>query len=163
MRNECDRGEAKTVHFDAVLYPHRSLPPSGFIVLMTAVALCSFVVGLAFWIAGAWPVVGFLGLDVVLIYMAFKLNYRDARRCETLRLTDAALEVERFVRGRKVFAASLQSYWLRVRHETEENGPGRLLLASHGRELEVGAFLSGTEKSDLAQALGAALAVRRQG
>lgn len=144
--------------FDAVLYPHRSLSPTGFLILMLAIAGCSTAIGILFWIAGAWPVVGFLGLDVLLIYVAFRLSYRDARRYETLKLTASALSVERFVRGRRVLAEDLQPYWLNVLVEEERSGQNRLILRSHGRSLEVGAFLSPPEKSELADSLRAALA-----
>ena len=36
----------------------------------------SLIVGGYFWALGAWPVFGFFGLDIVLLYGAFRLNYR---------------------------------------------------------------------------------------
>src|SRR6516165_1219944 len=65
--------------FSAVLTPHRSLGPKGFMVLMGAVCAVSFGTGLLFYLLGAWPVIGFMGLDVALIYIAFKLNFRELR------------------------------------------------------------------------------------
>ena len=50
--------------FRAVQTHHRSLSPSGFLILMIAISLVSFCVGLAFLLMGAWPVMGFFGLDV---------------------------------------------------------------------------------------------------
>ncbi|UUX52152.1 DUF2244 domain-containing protein [Nisaea acidiphila] len=147
--------------FDAVLYPHRSLSPTGFLILMLAIAACSTAIGIVFWIAGAWPVVGFLGLDVLLIYIAFRLSYRDARRYETLHLTRERLSVERFVRGRRVLQKNLQPYWLNVLVEEERSGANRLILRSHGQTLEIGAFLSPPEKTDLADNLRSALAALR--
>ncbi|MEQ1613237.1 MAG: DUF2244 domain-containing protein, partial [Hyphomicrobiaceae bacterium] len=41
--------------FRAVLTPHRSLGPRGFVILMTALSGINFVVGVAFWMMGAWP------------------------------------------------------------------------------------------------------------
>ncbi len=58
--------------FRAVLTPHRSLGPKGFLILMTALSVVSFIAGMAFYLSGAWPVLGFFGLDVVLVYVAFK-------------------------------------------------------------------------------------------
>src|SRR3546814_15431204 len=58
--------------FDAELRPHRSLSPRGFLLLMASVCAFSFAGGLAFYLAGAWPVIGFLGADVLLISPAFK-------------------------------------------------------------------------------------------
>ena len=79
--------------FSAVITPNRSLDRVGFIVLMSLVSFVSFVGGLVFFIAGAWPVVGFFGLDVALLYWAFKLNYARAAAYEEVTVTAAELEV----------------------------------------------------------------------
>ena len=50
--------------FEATLYPHRSLPVQGFWILLACVAAVSFTLGLVFAAAGAWPILGFFGLDV---------------------------------------------------------------------------------------------------
>src|SRR5260221_5022737 len=75
------------VLFDVLLMPNRSLPPLGFALLMAAVSLLSFGAGVTFYLIGAWPVIGFLGLDVALIYIAFRVSFRSMRASETLRLT----------------------------------------------------------------------------
>src|SRR5512132_4444542 len=81
--------------FAAILTPHRSLGPKGFAVLMGAVCIISFSTGLLFYLIGAWPVVGFMGLDVALIYIAFKLNFRALRLYETVDLTNDMLTITR--------------------------------------------------------------------
>ena len=73
--------------FDAVLYPHRSLNSLGFRLLMLGVILISFLVGGLFFAVGAWPVIGFLGLDVLLIYLAFQISYRSATLFERIKLS----------------------------------------------------------------------------
>ena len=79
--------------FDAELRPHRSLSPQGFLWLMGGICLFSFSAGLAFFLVGAWPVIGFLGADVLLIFFAFRVNYRRAHMRETLKLTPEHLQV----------------------------------------------------------------------
>ena len=71
-------------HFRAVLTPHRSLGPRGFLIFMSAISAISFGTGLMFFLMGAWPIVGFMGLDVLLIYIAFKANFRALRVYETV-------------------------------------------------------------------------------
>ena len=73
------RKSAVPVYFSATLYPHRSLGPRGFMLIMLGVAGFSFAAGLGFFLAGTWPVIGFLGLDVALLYWAFKATYSGAR------------------------------------------------------------------------------------
>ena len=102
------------LYFERVLLPHRSLPPRGFHMLMLMLGLISIAVGIGFVSIGAWPVFGFFGLDVGLVYVAFRLNYRSARRREILRLAGDAFTVEQVgVRGKRRIWR-FQPYWLRV-------------------------------------------------
>ena len=145
------------VVFDAELRPHRSLSMTGFRVLMMAVIGVSGIAGSAVYLAGAWPVVGFLGADILLIYWAFRASYRAARRCERLRLTQEWLTIQRIdPKGRDVTHA-LRPHWLRVELD-EPAGPSTpLRLWSHGRAVVVGSFLPPSERERLAGALRAAL------
>lgn len=157
------RSEAPPL-LDVVVYPHRSLGPAGFLMLMGALCACSFVVGLAFFLSGAWPVVGFLGIDVLVVYVAFRLNYRAARAYETVRLTPAELaitQVDARGHGRRI---TFRPYWLAVDMDDPPRRDSRLTLRSHGRHLEIGRFLTPQEKLDLARTLRHALdAARRPG
>jgi uncharacterized membrane protein len=146
------------LYFERVLEPHRSLPPRGFQVLMLILGLVSFAVGVGFVALGAWPVTGFFGLDVALVYLAFRLNYRSARRSETLRLGGEEFTVERIgVRGeRRVWR--FQPFWLRVVLEERTDDSNRLLVTSHGRSLVIADFLAPAMRRELAATIREALA-----
>ncbi len=153
--------------FERVLLPHRSLPRHGFHVMMLVLGLVSLAVGIGFVSIGAWPVTGFFGLDVALVYLAFRLNYRSARRSEILRLAGDAFTVERIsVRGdRRVWR--FQPYWLRVVLEERDADRNRLFVASHGRFLAIGDFLPAAARRELAATIRDALsrwraAIRRE-
>lgn len=148
---------ASAVRFGAVLRPHRSLGPLGFRLLMAAVAGGAFAIGTAFWLAGAWPVVGFLGLEVLLVYGAFRLSYRSGRLYETVTLTDADLTVERVAPSGRIQRWRFPPNWLAVRLADPPDWDTPLTLASHGRELVIGAFLTPPERKELAEAIRAAL------
>src|SRR5260370_28006392 len=108
------RGEAlQPVFRDAVLEPHRSLKPAGFVAIMAVFGGISVVAGTLFVLHGAWPVMGFFGLDVGLVYLAFRINYRSARRQERIRLVADALTVERRGGRGEPWARRLQPHWLR--------------------------------------------------
>lgn len=147
---------ASPVFFDAVLYPHRSLPPEGFVVLMLLLSGVSFAAGVSFVLMGAWPIVGYFGLDVLLVYIAFRASYRSARMHEWVRLTEDTLTVERVGRRGERRRWQFQPFWLRVVLE-ERDETNRLVLTSHGRELVVGGFLAPAERRNLAAALKEAL------
>lgn len=149
------------VIFDAVLTPHRSLTPRGFLLLMVTVSGISFVAGLFFYLVGAWPVVGFLGLDVLLIYLAFHVNYRHARLREVVRLTRDDLTVQRINQWGEVKSWRFQPTWLQVLMDDPPEHHSQLLLRSHGRTLAIGDFLTPQERLDLARALRRALAKAR--
>ncbi|HEY7293676.1 MAG TPA: DUF2244 domain-containing protein [Dehalococcoidia bacterium] len=148
---------APTVFYDAVLAPHRSLPPRGFAVLMLGLAVVSFCVSLAFVLHGAWPVTPFFGLDVLLVYWAFRINYRHARLREELRLTEDSLTVERVSIYGERRRWQFQPFWLRVTLEEKDEDTNRLVLASHGHALVVGSFLGPAERRGVAKALKDAL------
>ncbi|MBV8825904.1 MAG: DUF2244 domain-containing protein [Hyphomicrobiales bacterium] len=150
--------------FSAVLTPHRSLGRTGFIVLMCLVGGISFIAGLVFFIAGAWPVMGFFGLDVLLIYIAFKVSYRTAAAYEQVTMTPSTLTVRKVSHRGRVAEWTLNPVWVRLQRETnEEFGIERLFLVSHGRRLPVATFLGPAEKASFANALSAALGEARRG
>jgi uncharacterized membrane protein len=149
---------SEPVFFDATLSPHRSLPPKGFFWVMVLLAAVSFCASLGFVLAGAWPVTGFFGLDIALVYLAFRLSYRSARQIEQVRLTKAALDVERVsIRGERR-RWRFEPFWLRIVFEEKDEEQNRLLLSSHGKSLALGTFLGAAERRRLALGLKAALA-----
>lgn len=146
------------IFFDAILRPHRSLSPFGFRLLMTFAAGGLLAVGSLFWVIGAWPVIGFCGLEFVLLYGGFRLNYRAAQAYERLRLSDEGLEVSR-VRPNGAVAGvwCVQPGWLRVDIDNPPEHDSQLTLSSHGRRMIVGSFLTPEERLEVAEALRDAL------
>ena len=78
----CDAQDDDPPFFAAMLTPYRSLGANGFRILMLVVCAICLVAGLVFLALGAWPVFGFLGLDILLIFLAFRWNYKAARAYE---------------------------------------------------------------------------------
>lgn len=153
---------AHRVFFDAILHPHRSLGRGGFRVLMGVVVVLNLIVGGLCLAAGAWPVVPFCGLDVLLIWIAFKLNYRAARLYERVRLTDADLTVQRVAWKKPERRWTFQPYWLRIRVEDRPDAPQQVTLTSHGQSVQVGSFLSPDERVEFARSLEDALRLWRR-
>jgi uncharacterized membrane protein len=143
---------------DIVLRPHRSLSPGGFAVIMILLIGFSFVGGIVFLLAGAWPVIGFLGLDVVLVYWAFRASYARGRDYERIVLLPGSLTIERVSRKSGTERVELQPYWLRVDLEDGPEPGMRLMLRSHGKSFTIGGFLSPQERTELAAMLRDALA-----
>lgn len=148
--------------FRAILTPNRSLSPRGFLILMSAISLINFIIGAVFWTAGAWPVMGFCGLDVLLIYIAFRLNYRAGRMYETVELYPKALKLTRIDPVGRREVLDFNPYWVRVLLSQLPDGRTRLRLASHGRETQLGQFLTDDERTDFANALKSELQKARE-
>lgn len=150
--------------FSAIITPHRSLSGVGFLVLMAAVGVISFAAGILFLILGAWPVVGFFGLDVLLIYWAFRINYRAALAYEEVTVTASELKLRKVSHRGAVKEWTANPLWVRLDREThEEFGIERLFLVSRGRKVTIGGFLSPREKESFAAALGAAIGEAKRG
>lgn len=157
------RTQADPTAFHAVLTQHRSLGPAGFAILMTRVAGVSFAAGVVFLIAGAWPVLGFFGLDVLLIYGAFKLNNRAARAYETVAVTPDVFRLTRVDPAGREKHLELNPYWARVHLRERPDGRTFLSVAAQGREIVVGRFLTDDERRDFAATLREALLQARGG
>ena len=139
----------------------RSLGLADFKVLMLTVLVVNLVVGVAFTIMGAWPVLGFCGLDVAMIYLAFKSNYRAGRASETLELTPLVLVLSRVYASGARERLEFNPYWVRVRLYEQRDGRNELKLASHGREFGFAGFLSDDERREFAASLTGALMAAR--
>ena len=150
--------------FSALLTPHRSLNRTGFLVLMGFVCAVSFAAGTAFLLMGAWPVLGFFGLDVLAIYWAFRINFRHARASEEISVTHSELRVRRISHRGHVVEWVLNPLWVRLDQKTHaEFGIERLYLVSRGRRVSIGNFLGADEKASFAKALLAALQTAKRG
>jgi uncharacterized membrane protein len=163
MPADNDRTREPTI-FSAVLTPHRSLSRGGFLVLMLVLGGISFATGIAFLLAGAWPVFGFCGLDVLLVYLAFKVSYRSARAYEQVTVTPSELTVRKVSHHGRISEWTLNPLWVRLdRVVHAEFGIERLFLVSHGRRLAIAGFLGPDEKASFALALSAALGEAKRG
>jgi|DewCreStandDraft_4_1066084.scaffolds.fasta_scaffold00146_99 uncharacterized membrane protein len=154
-------GDPTPPPFEAVLYPNSSLGPWGAATVLLGFAAVSGAVGCVFALVGAWPVTGFLGLDVLALGGAFLIVRRRARLREEIRLDPTGLHLRRVAPDGSEQRCRFEPYWVRV--QLEELGPtaARLWLRSHGRRVRIGAFLTAEECRGLALALDRALGAYR--
>jgi len=150
-----DRTSGDLAVFEAILYPHRSLGRRGYLILGLGTAFIMGGYALTFLLLGAWPIFGFIGAEWLLFWYLFSRHFRGDRRAERLRLFHDRLIVERIDAKGHFTAFSLQPYWLQVvlaphlasRAVDVDNA---LYLRSHGKQIEIGAFLSENERRDFA-------------
>jgi uncharacterized membrane protein len=162
--NDFDPEMAQPELFSARLTPHRSLNRTGFLVLMAFLSAVSFAAGLAFLLMGAWPVLGFFGLDVLAIYWAFRINFRHARASEEISVTPSELRVRRVSHRGHVVEFVFNPLWVQLDQKIHaEFGIEKLYLVSKGRRVSIGSFVGPDEKASFAKALLAALQAARRG
>jgi uncharacterized membrane protein len=164
MSSDGNAPDSEPTLFSAIITPHRSLSATGFLVVMGLIGGISFVGGMFFFLIGAWPVIAFLGLDVVLVYWAFRANYRAAAAFEEVTVTPSELRLRRVSHRGEVAEWTLNPVWTNLDRETHEDfGLLRLFLVSQGRRLTVAGFLAPSERESFAKALAAALGEAKRG
>jgi uncharacterized membrane protein len=150
--------------FDATITPHRSLGASGFRLVMTLVCLASVISSIPFVVLGAWPVAGFFGIDILALFIAFKVNFRAARAFERIIVTPLEVLLRKVSHHGKEAIWRSNPAWTKLEREHDEDyGLMKLNLVSRGRSTSVASALSPREREGFADALGTALARARQG
>ena len=152
---------SRMVFFDAILHPHRSLSSFGFKLLMTGIAISMVGVASVFTFLGAWPVIGFCGAEFFLIYVMFRLNYKAARGYERVRLCNSSFEVRKVDPRGSENTYHFEPTWLQVNIDNPPEHHSQLTVASHGKRLTIGGFLTPPERLEVANALRKALHLRQ--
>lgn len=148
----------RTLLFERLI-PHRSLNALGFTILMVTLGGASFVLGIAFLLMGAWPIFGFLGLDVLLVWFAFRSNYRAARAFEEILVTPVRLVWRRISARGELREDIMNPRWVRLETTSDElSGVTRVALVERRVTRVIGAFLPPASKEKLAKSLAKALA-----
>jgi uncharacterized membrane protein len=150
--------------FEDILTPHRSLGPRGFRVLMAATCGLCTLVTIPFFLLRAWPIVGFMGLDVLGVYLAFRANFRSARAHEHFRLTYFELTFAKVSARGARREWRLSPVWVRLeRVDDEDYGPQRLTLHSRGRSWRIAQGVGPERKAEFAGGLAKGLVEARRG
>jgi uncharacterized membrane protein len=152
----------ETPFFRALLVPHRSLGRTGFLVLMSALVAGWLACGILFLSIGAWPVFGFFGLDVLLVYLAFRLNYRAGRAREEISVSRTALDIRQVAPSGRAREHRFNPFWARFhisRHE--EIGITAMNVEGEGRRVLIGSFLNPDDRESFATAFARALATAK--
>lgn len=150
--------------FAATITPHRSMNPSG--ARLVLILCCLAVVGasIPFIVLGAWPVAGFLGLDIVALAIAFRASFRSARSVEEVVLTPIDLLLRRISHRGEREERRFNPLWTKLDREHDEDyGLMKLALVSRGERVVIARELSPPERESFADALGEALAKVKRG
>jgi len=148
--------------FRAFLTPHRSLGRTGFFILMGVLAFGCLTTGMLFLVDGAWPILCFCGLNVVGVYIAFRLNYRAARIHEEVALSRTSLDIRKVAASGRAEEHRFNPFWTRFsvsRHQ--EIGITGMAVEARGKSVPIGSFLNPDDRESFATAFSHALATAK--
>ncbi|TFF19919.1 DUF2244 domain-containing protein [Jiella endophytica] len=149
--------------FQALLTPYRSLGRLGFTVMMSFFCLVSLVTGVLFLLNGAWPVVGFFGLDVLILWWAFSASYRSAKAREEVLVTRTDCAIRKTSPKGDVREAHHNPFFARFQvNRHDEIGITRMSVDSRDVSTEIGSFLNPDDKDSFAEAFQKALLTAKQ-
>ena len=148
---------AETIYMDAVLRPNRSLSERGFAIVMLVIGGVSFLTGMAFISMGAFPVIGFFGLDALAFYVAFRLSFRKQREETRIVVTARELRLTHKRADGTEKSASLPSAFARVELAEPLVADSWLRIEYGKTAYVIGRFLTLPERKSLARAIRAAL------
>lgn len=131
------------------LEPSKSLRPEGANLILVILGGFGLVISGSFMVFGAWPVFGFMALDVLLIYIAFQAQYRRSNRGQEITISNDKIEIKYFKGGVCVKTILLNKYWAKLEQFNCFNHRSKLMFSSHGKFSEIGEFLSLKEKQKL--------------
>ena len=132
---------------------NHSPSPGGNFLVVGSLAAVVLAISLGFALNGAWLVFPFAGVDILAVFFAFRYVKRHAGDYECI-----VLEGERVVlesqHSKKIERCEFNRHWVQVSF-TEPRGRvrGRLILRSHGREVEFGVHLNGEQRAAVARRL----------
>ncbi|MEO0550641.1 MAG: DUF2244 domain-containing protein [Pseudomonadota bacterium] len=145
------------VYFDATLTPNRSLSPRAFLIVMSIIGTVSFIAGIAFISMGAFPVIGFFGLDALIIWLAFKRNFRSLKQSTQVRVTAETIALRHQEPGQKLRKVDLPTAFVSIDLDYPDRRPSELKLSYGGSAWVIGRFLTPAERKSLFKALKASL------
>lgn len=141
--------QPRAIEFRRVARRNNSLSSAGRLLVFVFIFVVSVGIAAAFAVFGAWLILPFAGLEMVVLYLAFCYVERHAADYELIEIDGDQVKVEWF-EGGNACSEALSRHWARV---VVKRDGSRLALRSHGRELEIGRGMSDAQRLELARAL----------
>jgi len=121
------------------------MSPAGLAKVFAALSLLVLAIGAGFAAAGAWLVLPFAGLEVLLLGAAFVLYARHAADYERIELEAGRIKVE-VADGGRITRYEMQGARVAMQD-------GRLVLRGAKEQLEIGRYLGAQARAELAAEL----------
>ena len=139
-----------TTCFSKELRPRRSSSPQTVRCLLIVSIVLVVLIGLIFIYIGAWPVFGFLGLELLTLNALVRHHYKQGFIVEHIVITENNLSVVRTAPSGQKYTWTFKRHWLQVNLQNNDFNSSHLELRSHGRAILIGSFLTPGERLNLA-------------
>ncbi len=144
--------------FAATLKPHRSLTRRGYRYVIALACVMASIPGIVFFSLGAWPIVGFLGLDIVAIGWALTASMKSGKQYEVVTLWPDELEVKQVAASGKAEITRFNPFFVKLVIDRDFNERTTALhLRTRDTDLTIGAFMNPDDKASFAKVFGTAL------
>ena len=137
--------------YSITLKPYRSLNKIGFITMMVVLCGFSFITGIIFMKKGAWPVFGFFGLDILLVYIFFRLSFKSGKEFEIVNLTKKKLIIKKYKEKKIIKTFILDANWVKIQIQNPLEQSSKLQISSKNKSIIIGSFLRLDEKIEVLQ------------
>jgi uncharacterized membrane protein len=144
--------------FAATLTPHRSLTRRGYRYVIALFCVLATIPAIVFFSLGAWPIVGFLGIDLIAIGWALSSSMKSGKQFEEVTLWPDELEVKQVAPNGKVELTRFNPFFVKLVIDRDFNERTTALhLRTRDSDLVIGAFLNPDDKASFAKVFGSAL------
>tara|TARA_B100000767_G_C19508942_1_gene427515 strand:- start:149 stop:622 length:474 start_codon:yes stop_codon:yes gene_type:complete len=137
-------------YLDIKIYRNQSLTTRGLYILMFFITIPASYIGISFYVLGAWPVLGFMGFEILLIYIAFKILFYKNKFYEHIILDNEKLNILFKKKNKIIKKIELEPTWVQVKIEKIYENEDTLILSSHGKKIILANYLIPEERLKLA-------------
>ena len=157
--------EAATLQTDAepavrewLMKRNCSVSPRQFVWFYASLVLFSSAIAASVVIRGAWPVLPFTGIELLVVGAAFVIHARHAIDYERIRLYPNRLTIEQ-MSGQRLMQFEFNPRWVRIEQGASPRDP--ITIVSQGQTVLIGVHLAQYRRASLARELRAALCACR--
>ncbi len=137
--------ELEATKFEILLKPNSSLTGVTRILFLGSIFFICSVIGIGFFLAGGIMILPFAGLEIILVYLAFKLSFNWSQQKQIIILSKDHVEVR--VDGIKEFFTWKEFRSFATFNVTKKNNEDHdLSFRSKGKEVVIGGFLNQEDK-----------------
>jgi|TARA_B110000483_G_scaffold13173_1_gene14992 uncharacterized membrane protein len=137
-------------YLDIKIYRNQSLTTRGLYILMFFITIPASYIGISFYVLGAWPVLGFMGFEILLIYIAFKILFYKNKFYEHIILDSEKLNILFKKKNKIIKKIELEPTWVQVKIEKIYENEDTLIVSSHGKKIILANYLIPEERLKLA-------------